>query len=1184
MDISLDDCKSFCGYLEKKSPKLMVGYQKRYFKILEGKTMVYLGKENDAQPKGVVQLDQIGRPVSVDDKVFKFTLEGRDFILRAKNSTTKDQWIRVLNVLLDEIEKKKRRSTPEKRSAIDNDDIIESRKRGSTVKSHKVQSLDKSTIDLLKSHGMTTNDDNTVSERLVKSKGIDALINVNDPKVKARIHYGFLYKIHKSRGNPQKRWFFIYSHRPLSNEQYDKDENDVNKTSGFIEFDVLYYFKYEKDDEKSPMKSGLDLALSHKIEPSDKDNKYYLTLDVDDRRYELYSESKAERDEWFECLKNSRRTAKEYKQSMSKHPRNVAILYNTYTSSREEFRNKIENELSQRIGNYNEIATYNELDFALNECEHLITSTLDGCVYTSSPKTDLLQSYAEIMNNNYLIIVQTYWDKAYTSISNNDIMNLALRLFNFSDKLRVFHIIDENFNKNARELVKIFMKKTYKNTLDIIKNVLKNEREVKAVTNSKGHYITNGPKDVFDVLNKTFALVRGYNNKYIYEQACVLFNECIIQYLIGVDCVISNKAIIVNDEFLIAIGNNSLELMMMLTKFVLECNGKGILNEKEINEALRFKQINSSVNLMSQNALSRFVDELSGELAALYDKVNFMDVNVKSTLTMINDIYGQFNKHMNEMVVKKTWEEILKLKVFYYVKSLIANAHKKVKDVNDLINKLKEDKEVIIETFESVVGENLTEVNVKILNDIIDFLEAGPSLISSPCVTLREQMGVSFTLSTAKTLVNLRSDFSKDEKKEAIALCKDVLDEYVDNNKGKHSRGFFDKMEEEIKADDNDNDNEEHKYKDVKEKQQLTSLNDYLQNEDDEDDEGYYDSHSSNSNKEDNKHDDVNIIAGGLEEVSDVVYEGTMKKKSHSSWQERFFQLKSGYLYWFKDKQATTSQNKISIANTVRIESHKKKKFMIEVNDDKKKRNGKVYKFECVSDEEKDMWISAITKEMKRLQKKEEENEEENYEISQKKKVIVDKYTELPEYKDRSYMKRETEKMMKNENYFQPIPKKEIFSKFFKSITGKDNSHAPSVNKTTNVTGTSVVSNQKSNASVSANTGNNKSSSNSTNTNESSSRSSNSNRRGVIAQFNIEDNPHDRRDDTPGCFGMLKSLLGCLFKVVRAYMFMNKNENYYHIFTELFLMGIGMSLSLVFEFISFKLRKSSIDEWRYRGV
>ena len=63
----------------------------------------------------------------------------------------------------------------------------------------------------------------------------------------------------------------------------------------------------------------------------------------------------------------------------------------------------------------------------------------------------------------------------------------------------------------------------------------------------------------------------------------------------------------------------------------------------------------------------------------------------------------------------------------------------------------------------------------------------------------------------------------------------------------------------------------------------------------------------------------------------------------------------------------------------------------------------------------------------------------------------------------------------------------------------------------------------------------------------------------------------------------MKLLLGCLFKVVRACMFMNKNENYYHIFTELFLMGIGMSLSLVFEFISFKLRKSSIDEWKYHG-
>ena len=51
------------------------------------------------------------------------------------------------------------------------------------------------------------------------------------------------------------------------------------------------------------------------------------------------------------------------------------------------------------------------------------------------------------------------------------------------------------------------------------------------------------------------------------------------------------------------------------------------------------------------------------------------------------------------------------------------------------------------------------------------------------------------------------------------------------------------------------------------------------------------------------------------EEISDITYEGYMQKKTHSTWQKRYFQIKGGYLYWFKDKTSSVVQNKISIKN-----------------------------------------------------------------------------------------------------------------------------------------------------------------------------------------------------------------------------------------------------------------------------
>ena len=172
------------------------------------------------------------------------------------------------------------------------------------------------------------------------------------------------------------------------------------------------------------------------------------------------------------------------------------------------------------------------------------------------------------------------------------------------------------------------------------------------------------------------------------------------------------------------------------------------------------------------------------------------------------------------------------------------------------------------------------------------------------------------------------------------------------------------------------------------------------------------------------------------EEVSDISYEGYMQKKSHSTWQTRFFQIKNGYLYWFKDKTSSIVQNKISIKNTLRVDSHKDKKFMMivanngdnkdgEDGENKVELGGKVYKFACQSDEEKNGWVSAITNEMKRLKKGDEKGNNNNrLEILERKKIIID-YFNLPEInKDIFYMKKKVIEEMNNENYFKPSLRK----------------------------------------------------------------------------------------------------------------------------------------------------------------
>jgi hypothetical protein len=57
--ISIKDASSYCGYLEKKSPSMFGGWQRRYFKILEGKVLTYSEKEKDKEFKGTIGIEEV---------------------------------------------------------------------------------------------------------------------------------------------------------------------------------------------------------------------------------------------------------------------------------------------------------------------------------------------------------------------------------------------------------------------------------------------------------------------------------------------------------------------------------------------------------------------------------------------------------------------------------------------------------------------------------------------------------------------------------------------------------------------------------------------------------------------------------------------------------------------------------------------------------------------------------------------------------------------------------------------------------------------------------------------------------------------------------------------------------------------------------------------------------------------
>ena len=125
-----------------------------------------------------------------------------------------------------------------------------------------------------------------------------------------------------------------------------------------------------------------------------------------------------------------------------------------------------------------------------------------------------------------------------------------------------------------------------------------------------------------------------------------------------------------------------------------------------------------------------------------------------------SEIYAKYKSMMNERVIKIFYNEVLKLTLCYYITSLLLIRKKKKINKIDVINKIKIDKDMLFSSFKDIIGENLANITLKILDDIIGILEINKNLISTSILTIRQYIGPAFTYSVCKKLIKLRSDLT----------------------------------------------------------------------------------------------------------------------------------------------------------------------------------------------------------------------------------------------------------------------------------------------------------------------------------------------------------------------------------------------------------------------------------------
>ena len=223
---------NYQSYLEQKVGSLFSSWKKNYYICLEGTALIYTQNEESKIVLGHIPIANMNYPETTDSRIFQFESEDKTYILRCSNPEEKEKWMKLLANIIKEKDSPDRK---ERFSSITSEDIRINKRKSvlnaspkKTVITEKICTISKRMARIIKKYGYILNEEDSLSNEILEDKGITNLINIKDPKIKTRIHHGFLYKKHKVHDYFQKRWFFIFSSRPLFDKEYVQDDLDLD--------------------------------------------------------------------------------------------------------------------------------------------------------------------------------------------------------------------------------------------------------------------------------------------------------------------------------------------------------------------------------------------------------------------------------------------------------------------------------------------------------------------------------------------------------------------------------------------------------------------------------------------------------------------------------------------------------------------------------------------------------------------------------------------------------------------------------------------------------------------------------------------------------------------------------------------------------------------------------------------
>ena len=309
----------------------------------------------------------------------KFNYDGEKvFELRAKNRKDRDEWVNALEFLIDLKDKLGNMGTDRTASTssffsdsqigenkIDKDPKGKKSYRYSNIGKEELMGIMEDEDDQVNLLGDSK--DHKKSEAILRSTGIwDYISNIPENLRKNRIMYGFFNKPNRTILKlERKRWIFLISSRPLSQEEYLEDQEEISEDElpPLLNFDVLYYYKsgYKSDEVVLAGEIKILDMDNVEIKNDQKADSYSFIVEAKGKKYQFISSKRYIIEQWVDAIKLSAKTAKEKQYSITGKVKNISMIVAKFEIDRDQLKEELENEVDRQLCE-EDLVTYKEFE------------------------------------------------------------------------------------------------------------------------------------------------------------------------------------------------------------------------------------------------------------------------------------------------------------------------------------------------------------------------------------------------------------------------------------------------------------------------------------------------------------------------------------------------------------------------------------------------------------------------------------------------------------------------------------------------------------------------------------------------------------------------------------------------------------------------------------------------------